>query len=520
MVTFRGRSGAGTIATDGQASAPQPDPAFRGWLLVGGWFLLLAMVSRAATWGDPNFHDDELVYFYIAQRMHDGLLLYVDIWDRKPPGLFALYYLFAGISRSVLSYQLGSWLCAALTALTIARIGARMDGRLTAGPGEVLAGSLYLAMLLLIGGRSGQAGVFLNLFMGWAVLLVLRGRDRLRQGQAGAAIFAAMACAGLAITIKQTAFFEGAFLGGFALWQLRGAGAGPKRLLVVTAALALTGAAPMLAWAVGYAACGHFAEFWHAMVLSNLSKAYDPGHDLAVRFGVLALLLSPAGLFAVAGWAGGGGRREGWGQVFCLGWLVAAIAGAAAVPNMLDHYALPLLVPLTVASAPYLRRSRLGALACVAVILAIFIRNQVWDLSRAQRSAAMMSDLVGEIEARDPHLRLLVYDGPVYLYALTGSHPTSPLVLPLHLSYLPERNTSFLDTEAEFRRILAGWPSVVAIRRRDGEANLLNPQTRALVIAYVAAHCRWHLAHALIDGPGESMLDIHGGCGPWHGHAR
>ena len=71
-----------------------------------GWFLILALISRYFVFGDTNYHEDELLFFTIGQRMHDGALPYVDIWDRKPPGLFLLNYLIAGISRGVLAYSL------------------------------------------------------------------------------------------------------------------------------------------------------------------------------------------------------------------------------------------------------------------------------------------------------------------------------------------------------------------------------------------------------------------------------
>ena len=39
----------------------------------------------------------------------------------------------------------------------------------------------------------------------------------------------------------------------------------------------------MLAFAGAYAGLGHFGEFWHAMVTSNLTKVYNPAGDEAVR---------------------------------------------------------------------------------------------------------------------------------------------------------------------------------------------------------------------------------------------
>ena len=66
--------------------------------------------------GDTNYFNDEYFYFQAGMRMHDGLLPYVDIWDRKGPGLFLTYWLTAFFSRSVIAYQPAALLSAAATA--------------------------------------------------------------------------------------------------------------------------------------------------------------------------------------------------------------------------------------------------------------------------------------------------------------------------------------------------------------------------------------------------------------------
>ena len=64
--------------------------AFAGRAAQLGWFLAVALLTRVSTFGDTGYHNDELLYFLVGQRMHDGLLPYVDIWDRKGPGLFLI----------------------------------------------------------------------------------------------------------------------------------------------------------------------------------------------------------------------------------------------------------------------------------------------------------------------------------------------------------------------------------------------------------------------------------------------
>jgi hypothetical protein len=142
-------------------------------------FLLVSLATRFAFLGDTNYHNDELFFFIVGQRMHDGLLPYVDIWDRKGPVLFAVYWLFSGISRSILAYQIASLIIAAATAflillLTQPRAGTR---------GGVLAGCFYLVMLPLFGGGGGQAPVIYNLFIALAALGVFSSLDALASGR-------------------------------------------------------------------------------------------------------------------------------------------------------------------------------------------------------------------------------------------------------------------------------------------------------------------------------------------------
>ena len=472
------------------------------------WFLLFALATRWYALGDTNYHEDELLFFWFGQRMHDGLLPYVDLWDRKPPSLFLLYYLIAGISRSVLAYQIAGLLSVAATAQVIALISERIGAR---GVGGVLAGSIYLAMLLEFGGAGGQAAVFFNLPMALAALLVLSRSESLAQGRTDRGLFLAMLLGGLTISFKQTAIFEAAFLGGYALWRLSRGGMAGARLLRTALLMMLTGAAPMLAWAAFYAAVGHFGEFWHAMVLSNLAKTYNPHGDLVRRARFFAVALAPAVLIAMAGlaWRGNNASREA--KHFVAGWLAAAFIGFVIVPNLIDHYVLPLLVPLAVAASPFLSRRPVGWAAGVLIAGLYVTSAPALDLGRAARSRALETTLVSELRARDPSPRLFVYDGPVYLYTLTGSSPPTPLAFPLHLSFLPERNVSHLDTATEVRRILATRPTTVVIQRDSRPRELYNPETLAMVEAYVR-HCRTRYTRPLLDMYGPLDLDLYTQC--------
>ncbi len=152
-----------------QGRSPALD-ARRRWVIVGAILLLAAFAIRCVQFGNPLIHVDENFYLLVGDRMLHGAVPYVDIWDRKPVGLFVL---FAAIrllgGDGIVQYQVVATLFAAGTALIIARMAAPMAGLKAA----TVAGVIYLLLLGLVGGSGGQKPVFYNLFVAGAALATM-----------------------------------------------------------------------------------------------------------------------------------------------------------------------------------------------------------------------------------------------------------------------------------------------------------------------------------------------------------
>lgn len=137
------------------------------------WVILLAtaMTVRAVTFGDPVIAVDEQFYWVTAQRLLHGALPFVDVWDRKPIGLFLLYAPAAalGLPWGILAYQWMALACVTCTALLIARIADRAGWAAGAMPSALL----YILMLNVADGQGGQAPVFYNLLTIGAIALLL-----------------------------------------------------------------------------------------------------------------------------------------------------------------------------------------------------------------------------------------------------------------------------------------------------------------------------------------------------------
>jgi hypothetical protein len=453
--------------------------------------LLIAFLLRAPLYGDPVIHSDEQFYLLVGDRMLHGALPYVDIWDRKPIGLFAI---FAGArllgGTGVLAYQLVATLFAAATAWLIARIA----DRATNAPAATFAGALYLIWLMIFDGAGGQAPVFYNLFVAGAALLtldaVVRPAEAFDRRAAGA-----MALMGIAIQVKYTVAVEGAFFGLTLLWALRRRDA-PYATLAARAALWIGLALlPTLAVLAFYAAVGHAEAFVYANFLSAFDRASDEPPPLLAEHLASAL----AGLLPLLACAAWRARRatDRASDHFLLAWAGAAFAGILAVGTMRAHYFLPLLVPLAAMAAPAFDRSgRLNRpLAAVVALLGLVagffvVRDHIARRGNADQIAALVR-LIGQ---RPPGC-LFAFGSEPILYHLTQSCLPTPYIFRSHLSQTREAQAIGVPPRAEVARILANRPGVIVVRATKDNTN---PVTEALVESTLARDYR--LAGTVVIG--------------------
>lgn len=473
------------------------------------FFIALAIVLRMATFGHPNSDSDEAFYLLIGQAMHAGALPYVDIWDRKPVGLFVLYYLIVGVSGSVIAYQAAAALFAGATAAVIVRIAAQWTGT----RGAVFAGIAYLLLLPIFLGFGGQAPVFYNLFIALAALLLLTALPALRRGEEHGNIYLAMALCGIAMIFKQTTIFECAYFGlvtAAVFWQSPAAKRFWLRIVLLCIVIA---ALPNFIAAGFYYLEGNWAEYWHAMFTSNLAKKKPNGITIAARLITLYIQILPILLTSALGllfsqWVGGGRDR-----FFLKGWIITAVVGFLIVPNFYPHYVLPLLVPMCVASALFFDRKDLGLIAFAIVAGTALWRHDNFAFRYTRMAQAAVGSMAQSIREHDGGRGLLVYDGPVLLYSLSGNRPLSPLALPLHLNYDVELDVSHLRTNDEVARILVREPGAVtmAIRSRN------NPPNRTswrMVSDYVRRNCRlvdMQMSRELFR---SDLIAVYGDCNP------
>ncbi len=449
-------------------TAREPRDERRAWLLVGLTLLVAAFAIRCCQFGNPLIQVDENFYLLVGDRMLHGALPYVDIWDRKPVGLFVL---FAGIrllgGDGILQYQIVATLFAAGTALVIARMAAPMAG-LLAG---TVSGIVYILLLGLLGGSGGQAPVFYTLFVAGAALATLKATTNasLTASQVRRLGGVAMGLTGVALQIKYTAVFEGVFFGVMLLLASWRTSRRLDRLALDGALWVLIALTPTLAALAYYAWIGQAQAFIYANFLSigerSGASTGEVLERLAKTASALALPTLAIGLTLILKpWRAfpQGGATFG----FVMAWLGAATAGYLLFGTYFTHYALPLTAPMAAACAPlfvYRRgRGRLGWIAAAVLLIAGTSAYAV-TIRKLQARRGAQQEMVALVQAIRPRLTncLYVWNGDSILYHLTGSCLPTRYPFPGHLNLLREQGAVGVDQAQEVRRILAGKPHVI-----------------------------------------------------------
>lgn len=468
-------------ATPSEPGKPRYSPAaarMPGWAMIALLLAILAIASRAQIFGDSLADSDEGFYLLVGQRMLHGALPYVDIWDRKPIGLFLLY---AGMRAlggdGVLAYQLVGTVFAFLTALLVARIADRFSSRF----GAAAAGAAYLAWLPLGSAAGGQAELFGNLPITVAALITLRGLERtlpIGNAPGGAA---AMLLTGVALQIKPDALFAGIFLG--CCWLVVAWRAGCRAKLVPLALL-WCGAAvlPTLLGAGYYAARGQLDAFVYANFVSALRRHTPSPLHLLRGLSILVVILAPLLAFIrPRGPVPASGRAA---FRFVLGWLAAAATGLIVYRAFSEQFLLPLLMPASAAAAPtFGRLARWRTIALLGVILALG-QAELW-VDRAAHGSRREAQAI--VAAVDPQGCLFVYSGLAALYRMSGACIPTRFAFPSHLSRRRESGAIGVDPLREVARIMATKPATVIMRSPYHDENW---PARAEVLRAVARDYR------------------------------
>ncbi len=330
------------------------------WRLLA--ILVLTFLVHLLVIGEP-FGRDQGIFAYIGDTLLHGGVPYLDAWDHKPPGLYAIYALaFALFGRGMPSVHLLEAFAITLAALALYAVGC-----LTCGQRAGLLAALFYglgATLLFEWWDRGQAEVYMGLTGTVAVYCFLRHRvganARLAPGRGEHKVRPYMFLCGLfcgfTLYLKPTGapLVAGLFLALVLMSWRKGA----ARVVSLAASMGLGFVVSFVPLVMYFAANGALDDFVQSVVVFNTYHARIGGNPTlaGIVSGTLDFLaamniLAP---LALAGIALACARRDGsspHAAPLLLVWLVASAAGIWTQGKFFSYHWSPVLPPLALFAA-------------------------------------------------------------------------------------------------------------------------------------------------------------------------
>ena len=426
----------------------------------------VAVATRIVSWWNPVPHVDDQFYLLAGEELLGGHWPYVDVWDRKPLGLFLIYAGIAAVGGGgMLAFNLVTTAFAAATAWLIRGMALRFASATSA----TLAALAYLLFLPLFGGQNGQSPIFYNLLMAGAASLLFAASDLPDAGAIRRRAMVAMLLCGLSMTIKQVSFVEGGYFGLAFLWLVRRQGERTVALAITAAVMVAIALLPTAVALGGYALAGPDAlhEFFYANFISIFQRTSWDWKARVAGFAYFLLFLLPLLVMALLGarkrWQDG--RRRAADSALLLGWLIAAILGYLSVPAFFDHYVLPLLVPICVSAATFFDRASRWPFFAAIVAYALF-QGSILDLRVNRNDAREFARLSAAVDQARRGGCIYVADGPTRLYSSTGACTLTRYLFPDHLNLITEYQAVGVDTAVELALVFRERPAVIVAKDR------------------------------------------------------
>jgi 4-amino-4-deoxy-L-arabinose transferase-like glycosyltransferase len=453
--------------------------------------LAVAIAARVGTFANPVIGFDEQFYLLVGDRMWHGMLPFVDIFDRKPVGLFLIYAAARGLGGDgFLQYKLVALVSVVATAFVLYRMARR-----GAAPfGAIAAALLYILWLDFMEGEGGQAPIFYNLPMITAAAATVHAlrHPAVRRRSGGIA----MLLVGIALQIKYSVVIEGVYFGCALIvlaWRSGDRGAALLGSVVIWVACALLPTALAFGY---YAAIGHAQDFLFCNFLSLFGQGRSANAVQLAGLAAIVGILLPLVLFLAIGWRGRERRDPAADQRgFLLGWLATATIGMVVYWRFVSpHYAMPLLLPLCLLLAPGLGVGRWRRIATLVLIAVAFVGGQIVMVQSTARKGGGAAARAVAAAAHSDGRCIYVYDGYPGLYMLAHSCLPSRWAFPGHLNMADESRAVALGVAPtdEVRRILATRPpAIVDDYPRFEFGNVATHAILAQVLArdYVLAAC-------------------------------
>lgn len=239
-------------------------PDIPNWLLV---ILSLVFLLRVPSFFEPYFYGDEMVYLTLGQGVRQGLTLYKDIYDNKPP----LLYLTAAVSDNLFWFKV---ILAFWSLVTIYLFYKLTKIILTKNEkGQKLSTLLFalLTTIPLLEGLTVNSELFMIVFTIGAFLILLQ--DKIKPGK----IYLAGVLLGFGALFKIPAAFDAPIIVFY--WIITDGFRNWKTILKNTVVLIMGFASPLIITFIWFFLKGALPEYIKAAFLQNVGylSSFRPG---------------------------------------------------------------------------------------------------------------------------------------------------------------------------------------------------------------------------------------------------
>ncbi len=457
------------------------------------FIVLLVVLVRSPYLGDPAADPDEQLYSVMGQAWLAGEMPYRDLWDRKPPGLFAL---FAGLhwigGSSPLAYQIPGIACTAASALMIHNQAMRIGTPF----GAMIVTALFVLNIPLFFMHLGQSETFLTPLL----LIQLIAMRHVFSSDDPAKIFrllcGVMALGGIALQIKYSVLPFCALLAAmaaFRLWQLH---VGVIRFAASLMLFAILGLLPTFLFAAYFASQGEFESFFFANFVSIFLRSEFYPLLAQTNIQKLSTAVFPLGAYALLSVITAykmRGRIDG-----ILFAMIAGFTGVGAFSLIMlgspfvHYFGLTLPFICLLAATFFSHHTSHKVFSAVALILALGCASFAEQLEHSSSHRAAISNLTTAIQNQVPQDEcLFIFDGPSILYTRSGRCIPTRMAFAPHLNSHHERTALDVNPAQETARILAQRPGAIIVTDAFNTPQFVG-QTRdmvrrALVDDYVLA---------------------------------
>jgi hypothetical protein len=452
----------------------QSTPMSVQWLLSGRaekfcTLIIIALITflvRLPEFGNPAPDFDEQLYFLAGERMWQGLVPFVDIWDRKPIGLFLIYaatHVFG--DNGIIQYQIVAALFAAVTAWLIFCIGRRT----TSFVGALCAAGIYIVYLRVLLSAVGQSETFFMLFCVASMYLAVRAIETDNPTRIRKIAMGTMLALGIALQIKYTIVFQCIFFGLFFLWRSFLATRSPITVARDAIIFILIGILPTALAAGYYVAIGEWGAFQYA----NFVSVFDRG-PLTGGIALYCVVYSAVAIAPLLGIAlyqlyhdqklSGNPKLI---TLMIVAWAFSGIAAVFLTSSVYIYYFIPLIPTLAILTGNFIGgANQRWAIIPALLIYAGYVSDYPGAFQKSHKDTAAISKITALLNAHDTADCIYVYDGPTILYSTTKSCLPTAYAYPDHLSNLQEKYSIGIDQAAEVKRVLAARPAAIVTANR------------------------------------------------------